>query len=172
VPLNEWKRLSNWWSRSKYEIITKFTRSQVNDLLVYSVIFEGWLHHLNGHRSTCNFAWVLLRILSFEFRLSVVNVAHANVSGQERWTTDEKRPSAVEVEGTFWTKFEWRQLQSEKLSRPTKFIIYKTLIPVLLYGSETWVFTKREGNQLFVFEKKVLLTICGPKLENGVYRRR
>jgi hypothetical protein len=44
--------------------------------------------------------------------------------------------------------------------------------PVLLYGSETWVLTKREENQLFVFERKLLQTICGPKIENGVYRRR
>jgi hypothetical protein len=25
---------------------------------------------------------------------------------------------------------------------------------------------------LFVFERKVLQTICGPKIENGIYRRR
>jgi hypothetical protein len=50
---------------------------------------------------------------------------------------------------------------------------HKTLIgPVLLYGSETWVLTKREENQLFEFERKVVRTICGPKIENGVYRRR
>jgi hypothetical protein len=44
--------------------------------------------------------------------------------------------------------------------------------PVLLYGSETWVLTNREENQLLVFERKVLRTICGPKIENGVFRRR
>jgi hypothetical protein len=44
--------------------------------------------------------------------------------------------------------------------------------PVLLYGSYTWVLTKREQNKLHVFERKVLRTICGPKLENGVYRKR
>jgi hypothetical protein len=59
------------------------------------------------------------------------------------------------------------------MSRQTKFTIHKTLTrPVLLYGSETWVLTKREENQLLVFERKVLRTICGPKIENGVYRRR
>jgi hypothetical protein len=42
---------------------------------------------------------------------------------------------------------------------------------VLLYGSETWVLTKREENQLLVFKRKVLRTICGLKIENGVYRR-
>jgi hypothetical protein len=34
------------------------------------------------------------------------------------------------------------------------------------------VLTKREENQLLVFERKVLPTICGPKIKNGVYRRR
>jgi hypothetical protein len=34
------------------------------------------------------------------------------------------------------------------------------------------VLTKREENQLLIFEKKVLRTICGPKIENGVYKRR
>jgi hypothetical protein len=66
-----------------------------------------------------------------------------------------------------------KHLQSSHLSRQTKFTIHKNLIhPVLLYGSETWVLTKREENQLLVFERKVLRTICDPKIENGVYRRR
>jgi hypothetical protein len=66
-----------------------------------------------------------------------------------------------------------KHLRSSHLSRQTKFTIHKTLIRlVLLYGSETWVLTKKEENQLLVFERKVLRTICGPKIENGVYRRR
>jgi hypothetical protein len=66
-----------------------------------------------------------------------------------------------------------KQLQSRHLSRSTKYIIYKTLIrPVLLYDSETWVLTRREENKLLVFERKVLRTISGPIIENGVYRRR
>jgi hypothetical protein len=32
--------------------------------------------------------------------------------------------------------------------------------------------TKREENQLLVFERKVLRTICDPKIENGAHRRR
>jgi hypothetical protein len=40
-----------------------------------------------------------------------------------------------------------KQLQLSQLSRRTKFAIHKILIrPVLLYGSETWVLTKREKN--------------------------
>jgi hypothetical protein len=66
-----------------------------------------------------------------------------------------------------------KHLLTSHLSRQTKFTIHKTLIrPVLLYGSEKWVLTKREENQLLVFEKKVLRTICGQKIENGIYRRR
>jgi hypothetical protein len=65
-------------------------------------------------------------------------------------------------------------LQSSHLSRQRKFTIHKTLIrPVLLYGSETWEkweLTKREENQLLVFERKVLRTICGSKIENSVYQ--
>jgi hypothetical protein len=34
------------------------------------------------------------------------------------------------------------------------------------------VLTKKEENQLLVFEGKVLQTICDPKIEKGVYRRR
>jgi hypothetical protein len=44
--------------------------------------------------------------------------------------------------------------------------------PSSAHGSETWVWTKGEENQLLVFERKVLQTICGPKIKNGVYRRR
>jgi hypothetical protein len=64
-------------------------------------------------------------------------------------------------------------LRSSHFSRQTKFTIHKTLIrPVLLYGSKTCMLTKREEKKLLVFEKKVLRTIYGPKIENGVYRRR
>jgi hypothetical protein len=66
-----------------------------------------------------------------------------------------------------------KHLQSSHHSRQTKFTIHKTLIrPVLLYVSETWVLTKREENQLLVFQRKMRQTMCGPKIQNGVYRRR
>jgi hypothetical protein len=35
-----------------------------------------------------------------------------------------------------------------------------------------WVLTKRSENRLLVFERKVLRMICGPKIVDGVYRRR
>ena len=66
-----------------------------------------------------------------------------------------------------------KQLRSNQLTKKTKFAIYKTLIrPVLVYGSETWVTTKKEENSLMVFERKILRTICGATFENGSYRRR
>jgi hypothetical protein len=47
-----------------------------------------------------------------------------------------------------------KHLHSSHISRQTKFTIHKTWIcPVLLYGSETWVLTKKEENQLLVFER-------------------
>jgi hypothetical protein len=42
--------------------------------------------------------------------------------------------------------------------------IYKTIIlPVILYGCETWSLTLREEYRLRVFENKVLRRIFGPK---------
>jgi hypothetical protein len=45
-----------------------------------------------------------------------------------------------------------------------KIRIYKTIIlPVLLYGSETWSLTLRDKHRLRVFENRVLRSIFGPK---------
>jgi hypothetical protein len=42
--------------------------------------------------------------------------------------------------------------------------VYKTIIlPVVLYGCETWSLTLREEHRLRVFENKVLRRIFGPK---------
>jgi hypothetical protein len=55
-------------------------------------------------------------------------------------------------------------LSSRLLSRNVKAKIYKTIIlPVVLYGCETWSFTLREEHKLRVFENKVLKTIFRPK---------
>jgi hypothetical protein len=67
-----------------------------------------------------------------------------------------------------------KQLQPGHLSRPTKFIIFKTLIlqDLLYMAVRPGCWPKGKENQLLVIERKVLRTICGQKLENGVYRRR
>ena len=54
-----------------------------------------------------------------------------------------------------------------------KIKIYKTIIlPVVLYGYETWSLTLREESRLRVFENRFLRRIFGPKRdENGEWRR-
>jgi hypothetical protein len=55
-------------------------------------------------------------------------------------------------------------LSSRLLSRNVKVKIYKTIIlPVILYGCETWFLTLREEYRLRVFENRVLRRIFGPK---------
>jgi hypothetical protein len=55
-------------------------------------------------------------------------------------------------------------LSSRLLSRSIKVKIYKTVIlPVVLYGCETWSLALREQHRLRVFEKRVLRRIFGPK---------
>ena len=48
-------------------------------------------------------------------------------------------------------------LSSSVLSKNLKIKIYRTIIlPVVLYGCETWSLTLREGRRLRVFENRVL----------------
>jgi hypothetical protein len=55
-------------------------------------------------------------------------------------------------------------LSSRLLSKNLKIGIYKTIIlPVVLYGCETWSLTLREEHRLKVFENRVLRRIFGPK---------
>jgi hypothetical protein len=55
-------------------------------------------------------------------------------------------------------------LSSRLLSKNVKVRIYKTIIlPVVLYGCETWSLTVREEHKLWVFENRVLRRIFGPK---------
>lgn len=55
----------------------------------------------------------------------------------------------------------------------TKFALYKTLIlPVVLYGHEAWTLKEVDRRALGVFERKILRSILGGKLENGMWRRR
>jgi hypothetical protein len=49
-------------------------------------------------------------------------------------------------------------------SKKLKIKIYRTIIlPVVLYGCETWSLTLREERRLRVFEKRVLRRVFGPK---------
>ena len=53
-------------------------------------------------------------------------------------------------------------LSSRSLSKHLKIEIYTTIIlPVVLYGCETWLLTLREERKLRVFENRVLRRIFG-----------
>jgi len=57
-------------------------------------------------------------------------------------------------------------LSSSLLSTNLKIKIYRTIIlPVILYGCETWLLTLREERRLRVFENRVLRRIFGPKMD-------
>jgi hypothetical protein len=65
-------------------------------------------------------------------------------------------------------------LSSCLLSKNVKVRIYKALIlPVVLYGCETWSLTLREEHKLRVFENRVLRRIFGPKRDGvtGEWRK-
>jgi hypothetical protein len=58
-------------------------------------------------------------------------------------------------------------LSSSLLSKNFKIKIYRTIIlPVVLYGCETWSLTLREERRLRVFESMVLRKIFGPKRDD------
>ena len=57
-------------------------------------------------------------------------------------------------------------LSSRFLSKNLKIKIYRTIIlPVVLYGCETWSLTLREEMKLTVFENMVLRKIFGPAVD-------
>jgi hypothetical protein len=64
-------------------------------------------------------------------------------------------------------------VSSSLLSKNTKIKIYRTIIlPVVLYGCETWPLTLRVEHRLRMFENRVLRGIFGPKDEvTGEWRR-
>ena len=65
-------------------------------------------------------------------------------------------------------------LSSSLLSKKLKIKIYRTIIlPVVLYGCETWSLTLREERRLSVFENRVLRRVFGPKRDEvtGEWRK-
>ena len=60
-------------------------------------------------------------------------------------------------------------LSSSLLSKKLKIKIYRTIIlPVVLYGCETWSLTLREERRLRVFENRVLRRVFGPKRDEVI----
>jgi hypothetical protein len=66
--------------------------------------------------------------------------------------------------GKTWYHSVQNLLSSRLLSKNVKVRVYKTIIlPVVLYGCETWSLTVREEHKLRLFENRVLSRIFGPK---------
>jgi hypothetical protein len=58
-------------------------------------------------------------------------------------------------------------LSSRLLCKNIKVKVFKTIIlPLVLYGCETWCLALRESHRLRVFENKVLRRIFGPKRDH------
>ena len=60
------------------------------------------------------------------------------------------------------------------LSKTLKIKIYRTtILPVVLYGCETWSLILREEGRLWVFENRVLRRVFGPKRDDvtGEWRK-
>ena len=65
-------------------------------------------------------------------------------------------------------------LSSSLLSEKLKIKIYRTIIlPVVLYGCETWSLILRDERRLRVFENRVLRRVFGPKRDEvtGEWRK-
>ena len=65
-------------------------------------------------------------------------------------------------------------MSSTLLSKNLKIKIYRTIIlPVVLYGCETWTVTLREERKPRMFEKRALRRIFGPKRDEvtGEWRK-
>jgi hypothetical protein len=65
-------------------------------------------------------------------------------------------------------------LSSRLLSKNLKIRIYKTIIlPVVLYGCETWALTLREEHRLRAVENRMLRRIFGPRKDEvtGEWRK-
>jgi hypothetical protein len=73
-----------------------------------------------------------------------------------------------------WTGGEGRASLNNNLYVLLCIKIYRTIIlPIVLYGCETWSLTLREVHRLSVFENRVLRRIFGPKRDEvtGEWRK-
>lgn len=90
----------------------------------------------------------------------------------------EKNDASVEIKGRIQegnrSYFSLsRCLASKNISRNVKKTIYRTVIrPVVTYGVEAWVLTKRDELMLNTWERKILRKIYGPVQEEGIWRIR
>ena len=103
------------------------------------------------------------------FRLSSVvchflsAVYRLNPSGRLTSSWEDKKIGS-ENDPLFLNTYIRRHSSSSLLSKNLKIKIYRIIIlPLLLYGCETWSLTLRKDRRLRVFENRVLKRIFGPK---------
>ena len=73
-------------------------------------------------------------------------------------------PTGADFRENSYFKISNKLLVSSLLSKNLKIKIYRTIIlPVVLYGCETWSLILREVQRLRVFENRVLRRIFGPR---------
>jgi hypothetical protein len=88
-------------------------------------------------------------------------------------TQIRQKPTYALARGKQLTFRDGRYLQNLHVQRLPRLPSYKTIIlPVVLYGCETWPLTLREQHRLRVFENRVLRRIFGPKKNEVKGQRR
>jgi hypothetical protein len=82
--------------------------------------------------------------------------------------------ASTNMAAVFWVVAPFSLVEVCLLSRKLEVKIYKTIIlPVVMYGCETWSLTLREEHRLRVFENRVLRRFFGPKRDEvtGEWRK-
>ena len=111
-------------------------------------------------------------ILIVQGELLNINKAYKNMDGLLN-TLKSVHKMFVEKKNLFIVVQKWL-LSSRLLSKNLKIKIYRTIIlPVVLYGCESWSLTLRQERRLRVFENGVLRRIFGPKRDDvtGEWRK-
>jgi hypothetical protein len=102
-----------------------------------------------------------LKIDNFAFE----NVKNFNYLGTILNADDKMNTEIAEriVKGNKVYYANTKLIKSKLLKRSTKMKIYKMIIrPVIMYSSETWTLTAKDGNNLCIFERQILRKIFGP----------
>lgn len=112
-----------------------------------------------------------LEVLNYKFqKTNIFKYLGVTITDNNREEMEIQSRLAA-AERSYWSLI--KLFKSKLLSKTTKIKMYKTIVqPVLLYGSETWSFTKKSQQRLITFENKILRRIFGPIKEGDNWRIR